>query len=345
MRPACLELLRCPSCRHVPLELQAEVWGAQELREGTLRCVACEETFPIAGGVVEMLREPSEQAQEEIASIDSWLPAVNELTPLNDDWLIGLPNTFHKGAQTDIALNLPRLLELIDPRPGQRILEVGAGTTWLSNVLAERGCFVVATDITRPLYVGLDSADVLMRHSGTVYDRIQAEMNDIPCVDASFDLIVANAVFHHSENLLETLTEMHRLLRPSGRIVFLEPVVGPLNLSGKAYMARLHDEGLGDEAYPVWAYTRAARKAGFDCRLWVAPSVDHRLRHLKDDADCAAQTSLKYRLARPVAGLLRAPLIGGLARAAFYPAALYLFGLTSITVAQRRAAPHPGRHG
>ena len=263
MRPACLELLRCPSCRHVPLELQAEVWGAQEVREGTLRCAACEETFPIAGGVVEMLREPSEQAQEEIASIDSWLPAVNELTPLNDDWLIGLPNTFHKGAQTDIALNLPRLLELIDPRPGQRVLEVGAGTTWLSNVLAARGCFVVATDITRRLYVGLDSADVLMRHSGTVYDRIQAEMNDIPCVDASFDLIVANAVFHHSENLLETLTEMHRLLRPGGMIYVHVPNYASLTIHlGVSRFA--YNEPLGHLNY-FTPRTLAAmlRRAGF----------------------------------------------------------------------------------
>lgn len=336
MQPACLKLLRCSNCRHHPLDLQADVCSEQEVREGTLRCVACGEIFQITGGVVGMVRDPSEQVREEIESIDTWLPGVDQVTPLNEEWLIGLPCTFHKGADTDIAVNLPRLLELIDPRPGQRILEVGAGTTWLSNLLAHEGCTVMASDITRRLYVGLDSADVLMRHSGTVYDRILAEMNDVPCPDHAFDLVVANAVFHHSENLVETFAEMHRVLRPGGKMVLLEPVVGPLNLAGKAYMTRLHDDGLGDEAYPVWAYTHAARKAGFDHQVWIAPSAERHLLRLRDDPDYAGNRTLKYRLARGVSGVLQAPVLGRLARAVLYPTGLYLFGLTCIIVAQRR---------
>ena len=335
MRPVCLKLLRCSNCRHHPLDLQAEVYTEQEVREGKLQCGTCGETFPITGGIVEMLRQPSEQVAEEIDSIDTWLAEVDRITALNDDWLVGLPSTFHKGADTDIAVNLPRLIELIGPRPGQSILEVGAGTTWLSNLLAQRGCTVMATDIIRRLYVGLDSADVLMRHSGTVYDCVLSEMNDVPCADETFDLVVANAVLHHSQDLLETFTELHRVLRPGGRIVFLEPVVGPLNLAGKAYMSRLHDDGLGDEAYPIWAYTRAARGAGFDCQVSIAPSVDHHLLRLRDDLDYKANGTLKYRLARGVSGALRVPVLGGLARAVLYPTALYLFGLTCIIMGRR----------
>lgn len=309
------------------------------MREGTLRCGACDGAFPIVGGVAELLCDASHQALEEQESIDSWLPEVEKVTPLNDEWLVGLPNTFHKGVETDIAVNLPRLLELIDPQHGQRVLEVGAGTTWLANLLAQWGCEVTATDIVRRLYVGLDSADVLMRHSETVYDRVLAEMNDVPYMDGAFDLVVANAVFHHSEDLTETFSEMHRVLRPGGRVVLLEPVVGPLNLAGKAYMTRLHDDGLGDEAYPVWAYTRAARRAGFKCRISVAPSVDHHLLHMRDDPDFRRNSSLKYRLARGAGGVTRVPAIGGLAKAALERTAPYLFGLTCIIVAQRHGAP------
>jgi 2-polyprenyl-3-methyl-5-hydroxy-6-metoxy-1,4-benzoquinol methylase len=136
-----------------------------------------------------MMCDPSEQVRDEIESIDTWLPEVDRLTPLNDEWLIGLPFTFHKGAESDIAVNLPRLLELIDPQPGSKVLEVGAGTTWLSNLLAREGCTVVATDVTRRLYVGLDSADVLIHHSGTVFDRVVAEMDHVPCVDETFDIV------------------------------------------------------------------------------------------------------------------------------------------------------------
>ncbi len=195
----------------------------------------------------------------------------------------------------------------------------------------------MAMDITRRLYVGLDSADVLMRSSGTMYDRIMAEMNDVPCTDGTFDAVVANAVFHHSVNLTETFREMYRVIRPGGKMVFLEPVVGPLNRAGKAYMDRLHGDGLGDEAYPVWAYTRAARRAGFECRLSIAPSVDHRFLRLHEDSEYEGNPSFKYRLARRAAGVLQTPVLGGLAKSVLYPAALYLFGLTSIITAERRA--------
>ena len=182
-----------------------------------------------------------------------------------------------------------------------------------------------------------------MRHSGTLYDRVVSEMNSVPCVDRAFDLVVANAVFHHSEDLVETFAEMRRLLRPGGRMVCLEPIVGPLNLSGKAYMGRLHDDGLGDEAYAVWTYTRAAAKAGLRCRLWIAPSVGHHLRHLREDPEYAGNYSLKYRFARGAAGILQMPILGRVTQAVLYPAALYLFGLTCIFVAERRDGkqPHP----
>ena len=337
MRQACLELLRCSRCQGYPLHLLVDVRTDREVREGQLRCGGCEATFSITRGVVEMIHEPSDQVREEIGSIDKWLPEVNRITPLNDEWLVGLPNTFDKGTDSDIAVNLPRLLRLIDPKPGQRILEVGAGTTWLSNLLAREGCTVIATDITRRLYVGLDSADVLMRNSETTYDRITAEMDDVPCVDETFDTVVGNAIFHHSANLVDTFKEMRRLLRRGGKVVFLEPVVGPFNRSGRAYMDRLHGDGLGDEAYPAWAYTRAARRAGFECRLWIAPSVDHRFLRLHEDSDYEANRSLKYRLARRAASVLQMPVLGGLARSVLYPAALYLFGLTSIITAERRA--------
>ena len=341
MRSETVHLLRCSRCHLRPMEVRARVSSEDEIREGELGCLACGATFSIRGGVVEMLCSPSQQAREEIESIDSWLPEVNRMTPLTDEWLVGLPHTFHKGADTDIAVNLPTLLDLIDPGPGQRVLEVGAGVTWLSNVLAQRGCAVVATDITRRMYVGLNSADVLMRHSGTFYDRVLAEMDDVPCADDSFDVVVANAVLHHSEDLVATFAEMRRVLRPGGKMVLLEPVIGPLNLAGKAFMARLHDDGLGDQAYPVWAYTRAAREAGFSCDVSIAPSVSHHLQHMHSDPDYAGNRTLKYRLARCVTGVLQVPVFGRIAQSALYTISLNLFGLTCIIVGHRPSGANP----
>ena len=89
-----------------------------------------------------MLRRPSQQASEEIESVDSWLPEVDRVTPLTDEWLVGIPRTFHKGADTDIAVILPAFLDLIDPGAGQRVLEVGAGVMAIEPTRSARlsGC-------------------------------------------------------------------------------------------------------------------------------------------------------------------------------------------------------------
>ena len=85
MRRMCLDLLRCPRCRHHPLDLQETASTEREIREGTLRCHACGAAFAIVRGVAELLNDPSAQVREELESIDSWLPEVEKVTPLNDD--------------------------------------------------------------------------------------------------------------------------------------------------------------------------------------------------------------------------------------------------------------------
>jgi SAM-dependent methyltransferase len=44
-----------------------------------------------------------------------------------------------------------------------------------------------------------------------------------PVGDASFDLVFANHYLEHSEDLLATLSEIYRILKPGGRLVFQVP--------------------------------------------------------------------------------------------------------------------------
>jgi SAM-dependent methyltransferase len=98
-----------------------------------------------------------------------------------------------------------RIAKLLKPGP---TLELGAG----SGQLREHVPDAVLTDI--------QSAPWL---DGT------ADAQALPFQDASFNNIVLLDVLHHVENPSLFFAEAARVLRPSGRIVMLEPAITPLS--------------------------------------------------------------------------------------------------------------------
>ncbi|MGF1665668.1 MAG: class I SAM-dependent methyltransferase [Acidimicrobiia bacterium] len=100
----------------------------------------------------------------------------------------------------------------LDPRPGERVLEVGCGRGHLTRVLAESGVDVVGIDANPR------AAEV------AVSDRVQhmyGEALDFP--DASFQKIVSVHAIEHIPDLEGALDEMSRVLEPGGRALFIYP--------------------------------------------------------------------------------------------------------------------------
>lgn len=130
-----------------------------------------------------------------------------------------------------------------DPR-GKIVLDYGCGDGFLAVHLVERGAReVVGIDISE---TQVEEARARAASAG-IADRARFQVADahrtgLP--DASFDLVVGLAILHHLE-LENALAEIRRLLRPSGRPVFLEPLWhNPLLRLGRALTpsARTSDE-------------------------------------------------------------------------------------------------------
>jgi 2-polyprenyl-3-methyl-5-hydroxy-6-metoxy-1,4-benzoquinol methylase len=97
---------------------------------------------------------------------------------------------------------------------GLRLLDIGCSTGYLSDELARRGAQVVGIDIDEP---------GLARAKGVVEDRaelIACSADAVPLPSASFDIIVFNHIYEHVPDADAVVSEIRRLLKPSG-IVYL----------------------------------------------------------------------------------------------------------------------------
>jgi ubiquinone/menaquinone biosynthesis C-methylase UbiE len=119
-----------------------------------------------------------------------------------------------------------RIIELADPRPGDTAVDVGAGTGLLTLALAHRGVQVWAVDISPSMCAYL-RAKAASAGSDTV-ETVVASAASLPLVDGCADLLVSNYCLHHlsETDKRRALAEVHRVLRPGGRLVFGDMMFG-----------------------------------------------------------------------------------------------------------------------
>jgi SAM-dependent methyltransferase len=102
---------------------------------------------------------------------------------------------------------------------GRRILDFGCGHGMAAVVLARRGAWVTAFDLSHGY---LNEARQRARANQVSVTFVQADGERLPFADASFDRVWGNAVLHHLD-LDRTGREIARVLRPGGVAVFCEP--------------------------------------------------------------------------------------------------------------------------
>ena len=106
------------------------------------------------------------------------------------------------------------LLELLDPQPGERILDAGCGSGIFTGEVLDRGATVVGLDLSLPM---LHAA--LRRHAHARFLGLCADLSALPCADASFDRVWSMTAIEFIEDAAPALAELERVTRPGGTIV------------------------------------------------------------------------------------------------------------------------------
>jgi 2-polyprenyl-3-methyl-5-hydroxy-6-metoxy-1,4-benzoquinol methylase len=113
------------------------------------------------------------------------------------------------------AVRNRRELDRLDLKPGEKVLDAGCGGGLLLNQLAARyGVDGSGVDLA-PLAVQRAKAcgDPKLRY------RV-AQLERLPCKDASFDAVVSFDVLEHVQDKEAVLKELLRVLKPGGRFLF-----------------------------------------------------------------------------------------------------------------------------
>ena len=117
-----------------------------------------------------------------------------------------------------------RALDLLDPRPGEIVVDVGAGSGVVSLDLAARvapGGRVFAVDLSEPLLAHARAA-ASAAGFGAVVDCRVADGRKLPFGQAAFDAAMARWVLLHVEEPAAVVAEMKRVTRRGGRVMCVE---------------------------------------------------------------------------------------------------------------------------
>ena len=144
----------------------------------------------------------------------------------------------------------------LDLRPGERVLDLAAGTAVSTVALARSGAWCVAADF---------SLGMLRAGAGRAGPKVAADALALPFADAAFDAVTISFGLRNVADPDAALAEMARVTRPGGRLVVCEfgtPTWAP-------YRAAYHDVVL-KHALPAVARAVSSNPEAY---LYLAESI------------------------------------------------------------------------
>lgn len=146
------------------------------------------------------------------------------------------------------------LLELLAPRTGERILDLGCGTGKLTRALANAGASVL----------GIDSSPEMLAEARATHPDLEFALErgeELP-YDEEFDAVFSNAALHWMPRANDVASGMARALRPGGRVVAEFGGFENVAIVRAAVSAGLAALGRAQTTWNPWYFPRLGEYAG-----------------------------------------------------------------------------------
>src|ERR1700760_2953690 len=136
-----------------------------------------------------------------------------------------------------VALLAESLVEALDPRPGERILDLGCGDGFLTQRIAQSGAVVV----------GVDSSPHMAAAAPERGHDARCISGEALTFDGEFDAVFSNAALHWMEDHDAMKQGVYRSLKPGGRFVAECGGQGNIAAIRVALLAVCRAHGLSDK--------------------------------------------------------------------------------------------------
>jgi SAM-dependent methyltransferase len=243
----------CPDCR-IATRLDAD--------DASLWCASCGQRYERIEGIYRFLSRTRAELAERflrqyraIRERDGFrdtapeyyrmLPFVRKSDPRSTEWRVRRESYAHLQRSA-----LPGVWE-----GPMRVLDLGAGSGWLSHRLASFGHSVVAVDRLDDDRDGLG----VCQHYAVPFAAVQADFDALPFPDGEFDVVILNGSLHYSVDPARTLGEARRALASGGVLVVMDSPMFDRKADGAAMVeAQLRsfvtDYGIVDAVQPGVGY-------------------------------------------------------------------------------------------
>lgn len=287
-------LLRCPRCK-----------GTLGRTATAVTCEPCRVSFDVEPGpmpiyhlyvddtaTTEIGRDPSQRWDRERFEEDFHRIGYHE-SGEEFDRQLGYPKEISEFLYERVK---GRMLRWVEPGPDHHVLDVGCGAGYFLHAITEEyrkrgftphlsGIEISTTQLSYMVHRMKKEGDrdVLAVHGSGEY---------LPFADGSFDLVTCSEVLEHIRNPERALTEMRRVLKPTGLLLLSTPsmsaqrgwgwVLAPISIPVKILTRHKHVPA-ADQSYDVPWYAgdfrKTVRSAGLQIRDFeynaVAPHPWH----------------------------------------------------------------------
>jgi len=104
--------------------------------------------------------------------------------------------------------------DLKDNLEGKLVLEAGCGAGRFTEVLLNKGAQLLSSDLSSAIDVNQENFPQNENHR-----VIQADINDMPFADETFDVVVCLGVIQHTPDSEQTIEYLYKLVKKGGRLV------------------------------------------------------------------------------------------------------------------------------
>ncbi len=143
--------------------------------------------------------------------------------------------------------------------PGKRVLEVGCGTGFFSEIFLRSGVKLHSIDISPELLAKAK------QRCGDRADFMVCDIESLPFADGVFDAAIGVRVLHHLD-MQASFKEITRVLKPGGVIAFCEPnMLNPQIMIQKnvPWIKRIMGDTPDETAFFSWRLRRFLSDRGF----------------------------------------------------------------------------------